>query len=126
MTVDEFLAWGEEREGRWELQDGEVLAMSPERYVHIETKFEVAAALKGAIRRLAAPRGPGRRDSPHRRAHRIRTGRDRLLRPAPAAGEGRVLGAPHPSRGSISGTAARDHGVKLTGYFSLPSCPRRR
>ena len=55
MTVDEFLAWGEEREGRWELQDGEVLAMPPERYVHIETKFEVAAALKGAIRRAGLP-----------------------------------------------------------------------
>ena len=33
MTVDEFLVWAEGRDGRWELQDGEVLAMSPERRV---------------------------------------------------------------------------------------------
>ena len=29
MTVDEFLGWAEGRDGRWELQDGELIAMSP-------------------------------------------------------------------------------------------------
>ena len=30
MNVDEFLAWAEDRPGRFELVDGEVFAMSPE------------------------------------------------------------------------------------------------
>ena len=50
MTVDEFLAWAEGREGRWELQDGQLAAMSPERLAHTDTKFEAATALKAAIR----------------------------------------------------------------------------
>lgn len=29
MTVDEFLVWAEGRDGRWELQDGELVAMAP-------------------------------------------------------------------------------------------------
>ena len=41
MTVDEFLVWGEGREGRWELHDGVIVAMSPERVVHLEAKGNV-------------------------------------------------------------------------------------
>jgi Uma2 family endonuclease len=55
MTVEQFLAWAEGRDGRWELQDGELVAMAPERQVHAETKYEVVAALKAAIRRANAP-----------------------------------------------------------------------
>ncbi len=31
MTVEEFLAWAEGKEGRWELHDGVPVMMSPER-----------------------------------------------------------------------------------------------
>jgi Uma2 family endonuclease len=31
MTVDEFLAWAEGREGRFELEDGEIVFMSPQK-----------------------------------------------------------------------------------------------
>ena len=31
MTVDEFLLWAEEQDGRWELHDGVAEQMSPER-----------------------------------------------------------------------------------------------
>ncbi len=55
MTVDEFLVWAEGRDGRWELQDGELVGMAPERLVHTETKYEIVAALKSAIRRANAP-----------------------------------------------------------------------
>ena len=41
MTVDEFLAWAEGRDGRWELQDGELVAMAPQRLAHLDTKSEV-------------------------------------------------------------------------------------
>jgi Uma2 family endonuclease len=37
MTVDEFLAWGEEQPGRYELVAGEVAAMAPEQVRHART-----------------------------------------------------------------------------------------
>ncbi len=50
MTVDEFLPWVEAQErGNYELHDGEVIAMSPERAVHWKVKFNVAVALRNAI-----------------------------------------------------------------------------
>ncbi len=51
MTVDEFLAWAEGREGRYELYDGTVYAMAPERARHAEVKHAVANALASAIGR---------------------------------------------------------------------------
>jgi len=51
MTVDEFLAWAEENPGRYELSEGEVYAMSPERLEHAHTKFAVQSALLEAIRK---------------------------------------------------------------------------
>ena len=46
MTVDEFLAWAEGREGRWELTDGVPVCMSPERVIHGATKFSAGTALR--------------------------------------------------------------------------------
>jgi Uma2 family endonuclease len=51
MTVDEFLAWAEGREGRYELVDGEVIAMSPQQVGHALVKMRVANALTEAISR---------------------------------------------------------------------------
>src|SRR5262245_18838098 len=51
MTVDEFLAWAEGRKGRYELYNGVVYAMSPERAGHAEVKHAVATALASAIAR---------------------------------------------------------------------------
>ncbi len=34
MTVDEFIPWAEAREDKWELHDGEAVAMAPERARH--------------------------------------------------------------------------------------------
>lgn len=55
MTVDEYLAWAEGRQGRFELHAGSVYAMSPERARHGEIKFGVQAALLAAIRRAGLP-----------------------------------------------------------------------
>jgi Uma2 family endonuclease len=55
MTVDEFLAWSESREGRHELVDGVVYAQASERAAHAEMKLAVAVALRDAIRRAGAP-----------------------------------------------------------------------
>ena len=52
MTVTEFLAWAEKQpKGRYELVDGQVIAMSPERNRHALVKFNVAGALKAAVMR---------------------------------------------------------------------------
>lgn len=53
MTVDEFLVWAEGRPGRYELDAGAVVAMSPQRARHADAKFAVQTALKAAIRRAA-------------------------------------------------------------------------
>jgi Uma2 family endonuclease len=67
------------------------------------------------------PRGSRRRNGPHLRAHRVRTGRFSLLR---AALPPEAIEIPEPLivvEVLSEGTAARDHGLKLAGYFSLPS-----
>jgi len=55
MNADEFLAWAEGREGRLELHHGAVVAMSPDRVVHNETKGQVFRALWSAAERAGAP-----------------------------------------------------------------------
>jgi Uma2 family endonuclease len=55
MTVDEYLAWAEVQPGRYELRNGIVYAMTPERARHAEVKFSVQKALEAAIRRAGVP-----------------------------------------------------------------------
>jgi len=55
MTVDEYLAWAEDRPGRYELCEGAVTAISPEGAGHAERKAAVYAALKAAIRARGVP-----------------------------------------------------------------------
>ncbi|WP_245930820.1 Uma2 family endonuclease [Methylobacterium radiodurans] len=55
MRVDEFLVWAEGRPGRYELNAGEIVAMSPQRARHADAKFAVQTTLKSAIRRGALP-----------------------------------------------------------------------
>ena len=52
MTVPEFLAWAEtQKSGRYELFRGQVVAMSPERWEHVEAKQRAFRALETAIAR---------------------------------------------------------------------------
>ena len=56
MTADEFLRWAmDQREGRYELASGEVVAMAPERAAHNRVKFQVCRALKDAVAQLGLP-----------------------------------------------------------------------
>lgn len=57
MIADEFIAWAmRQPEGlRYELVDGEVVAMSPERAGHARTKLAVVDALRAAVERAGAP-----------------------------------------------------------------------
>lgn len=57
MTVDQFLGWSERQPetDRYELVDGEIVAMSPERTWHNLVKLEVAIALRDAARAANVP-----------------------------------------------------------------------
>jgi Uma2 family endonuclease len=55
MTVDEFLVWAEGQPGRYELVDGEVFAMSPERVRHGLVKYAAQTALNRAIETAGLP-----------------------------------------------------------------------
>ncbi|MGO9170943.1 MAG: Uma2 family endonuclease [Rhodomicrobium sp.] len=51
MTVDEFLPWAEKQErGRYELHEGQVIVMSPERASHWKSKGAVFIALRESIK----------------------------------------------------------------------------
>jgi Uma2 family endonuclease len=49
MSAEEFLAWAEGRPGRYELHNGEVVAMSPGQTGHAKIKYQVAHVLDDAI-----------------------------------------------------------------------------
>jgi Uma2 family endonuclease len=55
MSVDEYLAWAESQPGRYELVNGTVYAMTPERAVHAEIKLAVHMAMAAGIRTCALP-----------------------------------------------------------------------
>jgi Uma2 family endonuclease len=55
MTVDEYLAWAEAHPGRYELVNGTVHAMAPERVGHAEIKLAVQMALVAGIRSNLLP-----------------------------------------------------------------------
>jgi Uma2 family endonuclease len=57
MSVEEFLDWAERQPGRYELVDGEVVAMAPERLSHTGLKGEIYARLRESIRTERLPCG---------------------------------------------------------------------
>lgn len=50
LDVDAFLAWAKDKPGRYELHNGEIIAMSPQRNRHTSKKGSVYVALREAIR----------------------------------------------------------------------------
>jgi len=56
MKVPEFLAWAEAQpQGRYELVDGEIVAMAPERVRHNLVKLAVARGLEDAVKAARLP-----------------------------------------------------------------------
>ena len=47
MSVSEYMAWAQSHPGRYELANGEVIAMSPEGAGHAAVKYAVQTALLG-------------------------------------------------------------------------------
>src|SRR5208282_5102784 len=56
MDVDAFLVWGEGRDGRWELRDGQPVMIAPERAMHALTKYAAQESLKAATQRAGLTR----------------------------------------------------------------------
>lgn len=123
MTVEEFLAWAEGREGRWELYNGVPYAMSPERTGHIKVKAAVYLALLGAVRKAGLPfhvlaDGAGVRISRH-----VLHSPDALLYRGPELPDD-AIEVPNPVvlvEVASPSTRKFDDTVKLKDYFSLPS-----
>ncbi len=123
MDVDAFLVWGEGRDGRWELRDGQAVMMSPERALHGLTKFAAQEFLQAAIRKA----GLLCRMFPDGMTVRI-AARDAFepdaLIVCPPPADLSTMEIPNPIivvEVLSPSTAADDHGVKLDGYFSLAS-----
>ena len=123
MTVDEFLAWAEDRPGRYELVDGRVLAMAPERARHAKAKL----AMHMALVRSAEGAGLPCHVLPDGMTVRI----DQEMAYEPDAlvycgdevpGDAIEIASPVIVVEILSpGTRRYDTGAKLAGYFSLPS-----
>jgi Uma2 family endonuclease len=124
MTVDEFLAWAmAQPEGRFELVDGTVVAMAPERAGHARLKSEVWLALRDGIKSAglpceALPDGMTVKIDEHTAYEpdaQVHCGErladDTVIVPAPVI----VVEVLSPS------TATRDTGAKLADYFRLAS-----
>jgi Uma2 family endonuclease len=125
MTVDAFFAWSEEQPDskRYELVDGEPVAMAPERAAHARLKAEIWLALRDGIRSRglpceALPDGMTVKideytayepDAVVQCGERLPD--DTLTVPAPVI----VVEVLSPS------TRGRDAGAKLDDYFRLPS-----
>ena len=123
MSVDEFLAWAEGQEGRWELYNGVPYLMAPERAKHGKVKFAVQTALVQGIRRAGLdchmlPDGATVRVS-ERTAHEP----DALVYCGPEV-PGDALEVLNPVivvEVSSPSTRKIDAGIKLAGYFRVPS-----
>ncbi len=122
MTVDRYLAWLEEQpRGRYELVDGQVIAMNAQRVEHVEVKVSVILALKEAVR------GTGFRALGDGMAVRISETSayepDALVYGGEALKDGTVIVSDPVLVVEIlsPGTKTVDTTKKLEGYFKLPS-----
>lgn len=123
MTVDEYLAWAGGQPGRYELIDGVVRPMSPEKVGHNEGKLAAVIALKAAIKRSGVACFALTDGATVRIAKDTAFEPDALVYGAPKA-DPNSLEIPNPlivvEVGSPS-TNKYDAGFKLQGYTNLPS-----
>jgi len=125
LDISAFLAFAEGREGKWELFDGVPVAMPPERIRHTSIKTRAVIALDQAIRVARVACGALTEGA----TIRIRNDRafvpDALVvcpPPSDADADAIVIDNPLIVVEVLSpSTAAVDQGIKLEGYFSLPS-----
>lgn len=123
MTVEEFLDWADARadEGRFELDDGHVVSMAPERIGHARAKFAIARALADAVAKAGLPcevfvEGPGIRVD-----HATSYQPDVIVQCGPRlSGDVRFVDRPIVVVEILSpSTAYRDLGRKARNYFRV-------
>jgi Uma2 family endonuclease len=123
MTVDEFLPWAASQPERWELFDGAVVSMSPERVIHGDTKYRAARAFDDAIRSAGAPCRFVLDSAAVRIDARNSYQPDLLIYCGePVSGDATVIPEPIVVVEILSpGNAIRDLRDKLQGYFRVQS-----
>jgi Uma2 family endonuclease len=124
MTREEFRAWAAAQpRGRFERVGGEVVAMGPERLLHVRVKYAVWQALTRAVQAAASPcevLGDGATvaidaDTDYEP--------DAVVNCGPRA-DGTLLAVPNPVIVvEVQSTSTRhvDTGIKLIDYFRVPS-----
>lgn len=124
FTADAFLAWAADQpHGRYELVDGAVVAMAPERAVHARTKARTHRALEDAITRA----GLTCEAFPDGMTVRIGEGTvyepDALVRCGPGTPDDAVEVADPVIVVEVVSRSSRsiDSGAKLADYFTLGS-----
>ena len=124
FTTDEFIAWAlEQPTGRYELSNGVVVGMAPERAGHTRTKLDAAVALRLAVRTAGLDCEVFTDGMTVRVDDRTAYEPDALVRcgtrtpdeDLEATDPVVVVEVVSPSSRGI------DSGAKLVGYFSLPS-----
>lgn len=123
LTVDEYLAWAKDNPGQYELHDGAIVAMSPQRVEHADVKFAIQSELRRAIVAAKAPC----KMLPDGMTVRITKNKafepDALVHCGTAIA-GNSWEIPDPVivvEVASPSTAQYDATAKLSGYFSLPS-----
>lgn len=123
MTVDEFFAWAGGQDGHWELQDDAFVAMPPELLAHTVTKGKACSAIEDSIAVAKAPCRALIKGASVRVREETLFVPDVLVycgvRRRPDAFE--ILNPVIVVEVRFPVSAARDHGAKFEGYFSLPS-----
>jgi Uma2 family endonuclease len=124
LSADEFIAWAAEQpSGRFELADGVAVAMAPERVGHSLVKVDAMLALRTAIK----ARGLACEALPDGVSVRIDEQTvyepDALVRCGPSTPRDATEASDPIIVVEVASPASRgvDAGVKLAGYFSLPS-----
>jgi Uma2 family endonuclease len=124
MTVDEFIPWAmAQPRGRYELLDGEVVMMGPERLIHVRAKTCTLLALAAALKQgglACEAMGDG---VTVRIDERTAYEPDALVYCGPRLG-GDDVEVPNPVivvEVLSPSTSYTDTGGKFIGYFSLPS-----
>jgi Uma2 family endonuclease len=124
FTADEFIAWAmEQPTGRFELDNGIVIAMAPERANHNLAKLDAAIALRGAIGAQGLPCRVMTDGMAVRIDERTVYEPDALVRCGPPL-PGDAIEVVDPTIVvEVVSPSSRgvDRGVKLASYFSLPS-----
>jgi Uma2 family endonuclease len=123
LDVDAFLQWTEGRDGRWELREGRPVLMAPGRAAHALTKYAAQKALEAAILDVGLPCRMFPDGMTVRISARTAFEPDALV-VCPSPPDLDTMEVPNPIvvvEVLSPSTAADDYGVKLDGYFSLPS-----